>query len=159
MQTGSTCLAGFVFASSTDQIKLDARSLNGPESLTHLDPDVDAAERGRRRGRRGGGEVETEPTCQVDRVAAVLGVGGARRRPLAEEGVDALGVAPQGGERQRGPPRLVPLVHLPLPLQQHLQGLRVAVVRLQRRRFRVRACCHDNRSLQPSMGDTFIDLF
>lgn len=67
----------------------------------------------------------------MHRVAPVLGVGGARRRPLAEQRVDAVGVAAQGGEGQGGPPRLVPPVRLPLAPQQHLQRLSVAVVRLQ----------------------------
>lgn len=62
----------------------------------------------------------------------MLGVSGARRRPLAEEGVNTVSVSPQGGQGQGCPPRLIPLVHLSLPLQQHLQGLSVAVVRLQR---------------------------
>ncbi len=66
----------------------------------------------------------------MDRATSILGVGGAWRRPLAEEGVNAVSVTPEGGQGQGGPPRLVPLVHLPLPLQQHLQGLSVAVVRL-----------------------------
>jgi len=61
----------------------------------------------------------------------VLLISGVWRRPLAEEGVNAVSVAPQGGQGQRGPPRLIPLVHLPLPLQQHLQSLSMAVVRLQ----------------------------
>lgn len=65
----------------------------------------------------------------------MLGVSGAWRRPLTEEGVNALSVAPEGSQGQGGPPRLVPLVHLRLPLQQHLQGLSVAVVRLQRQRL------------------------
>lgn len=80
------------------------------------------------------------PTCQVDRGASVLGVGGARRRPLAEEGVDAVGVAPEGGQGQGGPPCLIPLVHVPLPLQQHLQRLSVAVVRLHRGKNTLKLC-------------------
>lgn len=67
----------------------------------------------------------------MDRSASVLGVGGAWRRPLAEEGVNAVSVAPQSSQSQRGPACLVTPVHVPLPLQQHLQGLSVAMVRLQ----------------------------
>lgn len=62
----------------------------------------------------------------------MLRVGAARRRPLAEEGVNTVSVAAKGSQGQGRPPRLVPLVHLPLPLQQNLQGLSVAMVRLQK---------------------------
>lgn len=67
----------------------------------------------------------------MDRGASILLVSGTRRRPLAEESVNAVSMATEGSEGQRGPPRLVTLVHIPLPLQQHLQGLSVAVVGLQ----------------------------
>lgn len=70
----------------------------------------------------------------MDGVASVLGVGGARRRPLAEEGVNTVSVTPESGQSQGSPPCLIPLVHLPLPLQQYLQGLSVAVVCLHRDR-------------------------
>lgn len=46
--------------------------------------------------------------------------------------MNAVGVAPQGGQGQRGPPRLICLIHVCVPLQQHLQSLGVAVVRLSR---------------------------
>lgn len=48
---------------------------------------------------------------------AVSSMGG---RPLAEKGVNTLYVASEGSQGQRGPACLVPLVHLCLPLQQHL---------------------------------------
>lgn len=78
---------------------------------------------------------EAERTSQVDSGTSVLDVSGARRRPLAEEGVHTVSVAPEGSQGQGGPPCLIPLVHLRLPLQQHLQGLSVSVVRLQRQRL------------------------
>lgn len=71
-------------------------------------------------------------TCVVDGGTPMLSGGGEWRRPLAEQGVNAVGVPPQGSQGQRGSPCLVPLVHISLPLQQHLEGLSVTVVRLQR---------------------------
>lgn len=70
----------------------------------------------------------SEPTCQMDGGAAVQRVSGARRCPLAEEGVHAVRVATEGSQGQRAPPCFVPMVHFCLPLQQHLQGLSVAMV-------------------------------
>lgn len=83
------------------------------------------------------------PTCMVERALSVVSGGGARRRPLAQQGVHAVSVAPDGSEDQRGSARLVLLVHLAASLQQqqHLQGLSVAVVRLQRRLQRFTRHC------------------
>lgn len=72
-------------------------------------------------------------TCVVYWGTPMLSRGGVWRRPLAEQGVDAVGVPPQGSQGQRGSPCLVPLVHIGLPLQQHLEGLSVTVICLQRR--------------------------
>lgn len=77
--------------------------------------------------------IPTPLTCVVDWGTTMLSRGGEGRRPLAEQGVDAVGVPPQGSQGQRGSPCLVPLVHIRLPLQQHLEGLSVTVISLPRR--------------------------
>lgn len=77
--------------------------------------------------------ILTLPTCMVNHGLSAVSRGGARRRPLAQQGVHTVSVAPDGGQGQRGPPCLVLLVHLGAPLlQQHLQGLGVTVICLQR---------------------------
>lgn len=65
----------------------------------------------------------------------MLAVSSVGRGPLAEKGVDTLYVAPEGCQSQRGPACLIPLVHICLPLQQHLQSLSVAMVSLQEQPF------------------------
>lgn len=65
----------------------------------------------------------------------MLAVSSVGRGPLAEKGVNTLNVATEGSQGQRGPACLVPLVHICLPLQQHLEGLSVAMVSLQERPF------------------------
>lgn len=69
----------------------------------------------------------------VDCGLSVVSCGGAWRRPLAQQGVHTVSVAPEGSQDQRGSPCLVLLVHLGASLlQQHLQGLSVTMVCLQR---------------------------
>lgn len=75
--------------------------------------------------------IPTPLTCVVDWGTPMLSRGGVWRRPLAEQVVNAVGVPPQGSQGQWGSPCLVPLVHISLPLQQHLEGLSVTMVRLQ----------------------------
>lgn len=67
----------------------------------------------------------------MDGGASVLAVSSVGRGPLAEECVNTLYVTAEGSQGQRGPACLVPLVHIRLPLQQHLQSLSVAMISLQ----------------------------
>lgn len=71
-------------------------------------------------------------TCKVHRGASILLISSAWRCSLAEEGVNAVRVTTESSQCQSCPPHLVPLVYLSLPLQQHLQGLSMAMVRLKR---------------------------
>lgn len=65
----------------------------------------------------------------------MLAVSSVGRGPLAEKDVNTLYVTTEGSQGKRGPACLILLVHICLPLQQHLQSLSVAVISLQEQPF------------------------